>query len=343
MNRKFLARVAGLVAFAACLLLTTQASRAADLVPVKIRLDWAPWGSQAAFYLAQQKGWYRQAGLDVEVADGTGSVSTVQILGSSGEFDLGYAATSAIMIGKERGLPVKIVSEVFRRNDEGLIVADGSKIGKVADLRGKTIAYTAGAMEAPFVDTFLKSGGLTRSDVNLVSVDAASKLNMYAAGRADAAFASVPALLPLVANKRASKPLLFSDNGLPMPSFSIFGAEDTLAKKRDAIARFVSITNGAWDYIAYGHVGEAAAAMIAQRPQNRLDKAYLVSSITQLIPYRGVAVSSSQPLGTPVTGDFADAVRTLTDVGLLKSSHSPSEFYEEGYVLPAVVASVSNR
>jgi TRAP-type uncharacterized transport system substrate-binding protein len=193
MNRKFLARVAGLVAFAACLLLTTQASRAADLVPIKIRLDWAPWGSQAAFYLAQQKGWYRQAGLDVEVADGTGSVSTVQILGSSGEFDLGYAATSAIMIGKERGLPVKIVSEVFRRNDEGLIVADGSKIGKVADLRGKTIAYTAGAMEAPFVDTFLKSGGLTRSDVNLVSVDAASKLNMYAAGRADAAFASVPA------------------------------------------------------------------------------------------------------------------------------------------------------
>jgi NitT/TauT family transport system substrate-binding protein len=329
--------------FVMCLLAGAEAARAADAVPIKIRLDWAPWGSHAAFYLAQQKGWYKKAGLDVEIADGTGSVSTVQLLGSSGQFDLGYAATSAIMIGKEKGLPVKIVAEFFRRNDEGLIVADDAKIRKVSDLRGKTVAYTAGAMEGPFVDTFLKAGGLTRADVTLVSVDAASKLNMYAVSRADAAFASVPALMPLVANKRASRPLLFSDNGLPMPSFCVFGSEDALDKKRDAIAQFVSITSGAWNYIARGHAAEAADAMIAQRLQARLDKDYLTASIIELIPYRGTPASIAQPLGTPIGADFSDAIKTLSSVGLLRAEHQPSEFYAEGFVRPTIVKSIGEQ
>ncbi|SOE92663.1 NitT/TauT family transport system substrate-binding protein [Burkholderia sp. D7] len=330
--------------FSVIFLLTgSGGAHAGEPVPIKIRLDWGPWGSHAAFYLAQQKGWYKRAGLDVEIVDGTGSVSTVQILGSSGQFDLGYAATSAIMIGKEKGLPVKIVAEFFRRNDEGLIVAEDAKIKKVSDLRGKTVAYTAGAMEAPFVDTFLKAGGLTRADVTLVSVDAASKLNMYAFARADAAFASVPALMPLVANKRASRPLLFSDNGLPMPSFCVFGSEDAMDKKRDAIAQFVSITSGAWNYIARGHAAEAADAMIAQRPQARLDKAYLTASIAELIPYRGAPASSTQPLGTPIDADFADAIKTLSSVGLLKSDHPPSQFYAEGFVRPTVVKAIGDQ
>ncbi len=52
-------------------------------------LDWTPWGAQAPFHLAQQKGWCKQAGLDVTLEDGNGSVTTVQIVGSSDAFDVG--------------------------------------------------------------------------------------------------------------------------------------------------------------------------------------------------------------------------------------------------------------
>ncbi|CFP49924.1 ABC transporter ATP-binding protein [Bordetella pertussis] len=66
--------------------------------PLRVRLDWTPWGVQAAFHLAQQKGWYKQAGLDVTLEDSNGSVTTVQIVGGSDRFDLGHAALASMMI-----------------------------------------------------------------------------------------------------------------------------------------------------------------------------------------------------------------------------------------------------
>src|SRR3546814_10726768 len=59
-GRRIGAAMAGLAAALAC-----QAAAAQALEPLKVRLDWTPWGVQAAFHLAQHKGWYKQAGLDV--------------------------------------------------------------------------------------------------------------------------------------------------------------------------------------------------------------------------------------------------------------------------------------
>ena len=54
----------GMGALALTTLLATP-SWAQNLEPIKVRLDWTPWANHAAFHLAQQKGWYRQAGFDI--------------------------------------------------------------------------------------------------------------------------------------------------------------------------------------------------------------------------------------------------------------------------------------
>ena len=57
-----------------CAGLPVTPASAAD--KLSIRLDFSPWGVQAAMHLAQFKGWFKEAGLDVDIQDGRGSGNT---------------------------------------------------------------------------------------------------------------------------------------------------------------------------------------------------------------------------------------------------------------------------
>jgi NitT/TauT family transport system substrate-binding protein len=334
---------AGLWAAAAvCMVLITLAApaRAQDPVTLKVRLDWTPWGVQAPFHLAQQKGWYKQAGLDVSLEDGNGSVTTIQIVGSGDQFDVGHAALASMMIAREKGLPVKAVAVFAHQSDIGLLAPRDSGIKGPKDLKGKKVAYTAGSLEAPFIDAFLGAGGVKRSDVELVNVDASGKIGTYVAGRTDAVFSTIPFVLPSVAQSRPSEAIRFSSYGLHMPSFGIFASEDKLKAKRDAISRFASITAGAWQYIYDGHQDEAVDAIVAQRPQARLDKKVLRGQIDALKDFMSSPATAGLPMGTTVAAEWSAAIKTLSAAGLIKDSHSPAEYFEPDMIKPELFGKV---
>ncbi|ANN66976.1 ABC transporter substrate-binding protein [Bordetella bronchialis] len=300
---------------------------------LKVRLDWTPWGVQAPFHLAQQKGWYKQAGLDVTLEDGNGSVTTVQIVGASDAFDVGHAALASMMIAREKGLPVKAVAVFARQSDIGLLVPADSGIAGPAALKGRKVAYTAGSLEAPFIDAFLAAGKLKRGDLELINVDAASKASTYAVGRADAAFSTIPFFLPVVSQTRPSTAVRFADFGLNMPSFGLFASEEKLRTRGDAIGRFASVTARAWEYIYAGHEDEAVKAILAQRPQARLDAKVLRGQIDALKAYFGTPPADGR-IGAPVPDDWVQAVKTLSSVGLIGGQADPAGFYAPGMVHP---------
>ncbi|HTJ99829.1 MAG TPA: ABC transporter substrate-binding protein [Bordetella sp.] len=325
---RFLAGAVGLAMCAAAAVATAQ-----QPTPLKVRLDWTPWGVQAPFHLAQQKGWYKQAGLDVTLEDGNGSVTTVQIVGSSDAFDVGHAALASMMIARDKGLPVKAVAVFARQSDIGLLVPADSGIKDPAALKGRKVAYTAGSLEAPFIDAFLAAGKLKRGDVDLINVDAASKASTYAVGRADAAFSTIPFFLPVVSQTRPSTAVRFADFGLNMPSFGLFASEEKLKTRGEAIASFASVTARAWEYIYAGHEDEAVSAILAQRPQARLDRKVLRGQIDALKPYFGTPPTGGR-VGAPVPGDWVQAVKTLSSVGLIGAEDDPAGFYAPDMVHP---------
>lgn len=302
---------------------------------LKVRLDWTPWGVQGAMHLAAQKGWFAASNLDVEMEDGNGSVTTVQLVGSGDSFDVGHAALASMMIARDKGLPVKAVAVFARLSDVGLLVPSGAGIKGPADLKGKKVVYTAGSLEAPFIDSFLAAGGLKRSDLELVNVDAASKAGTYVAGRADAAFSTIPFFLPVVSMTRQSDAVRFADYNLNMPSFGLFTTEAKLASKREAIARFASVVAASWQYIYAGHEDEAVDAIVAQRPQAKLDKKVLRGQIDALKGFFKLPAPTGTLLGAPVAQDFTVAVKTLTDAGLLKTIKDGNDFFVPGLVRAA--------
>jgi len=303
------------------------------LEPLLVRLDWTPWGVHGAFHLAQQKGWYRQAGLDVVMEDGNGSVTTVQIVGSNDRFDVGHAALSSMMIARDKGLPVKAVAPFARRSDIGMLAPLDSGIRGPGDLRGKKLVYTAGSLEAPFIDAFLKAGSLTRNDIELLNVEAAGKMTTYVMNRADAVVSTIPFVWPFAMQRRPSIAVSFADFDLNMPSFGIFASEAKLAKRGQAIAKFASVTARTWQYIFDGHQDEAVRAIMAQRPQARLDPRVLRGQMDVLHEYFGKPARGDR-VGVPDPADWEQAVRTLTSVNLISARSVASNFYVTDFVHP---------
>jgi NitT/TauT family transport system substrate-binding protein len=326
-----------IVVLAGCL--NSLSARAADTL--KVRLDWTPWGNQAPMHFAAQKGLFKKYDLDVTLDDGNGSVSTVQIVGN-GEYDIGHASLAPMVIARSKGLPVKAFAGFVQRNDIGLLVPADSNIRSPADLKGKKIAFTAGSLEAPFIDRFLAAGKLTRNDVELLNVSAAAKAGTYIAVGADGAFSSVPFFLPVVSVKRPSTSLNFADYGLQFPSFGLFATEKTLQTKAAALRRFASVVAGCWAYILNSHVDEGVQAIIAARPQAKLDPDVLRKQIESIRAFAKTQATENQPFGVMAGSDWQTALQVLTEGGLLDQKIQSEEVFTNDLIDKSIVADIGN-
>src|SRR5215468_8282951 len=94
---------------------------------VTMRLDWLYQGPNAGFLIAQDKGFYEQAGLNVEIGPGKGSGSTAQLVASKAT-QFGFADGFVVGNSISKGMSIKMVAGIFRRNPTAVIVLDESDI-----------------------------------------------------------------------------------------------------------------------------------------------------------------------------------------------------------------------
>jgi NitT/TauT family transport system substrate-binding protein len=328
--------------FSAVMTVAAMISSVADATDtLRVRLDWSPWGDQVPFHLAVKKGWYAKQGLDVQLEDGNGSVSTVQIVGN-GDYDLGHASLATMAIARSKGLHVKAVAGFIRQNDIGLMIGKDTGVNSPKDLKGKKLTFTAGSLETPFLDRFIAAGGLTRDDLELTNVDAANKGTLYMSGRVDGAFSSAPFMQPIFDRQRPTKTIKFSDYGLEFPSFGLFATEATIAAKRDQIRKFASVTAGAWQYILNGHEAEGVQAIMEARPQAKLDAQVLLDQIKILRGLVSTPATAGKPMGIMADADWAKALDTLRQGKLMDHVEAPGAYYTNEFIDEKLVKEIAD-
>ena len=114
--------------------------------PIKFTLDWVFQGPNAGFMLAHQKGYYEQAGLNVDIGPGKGSGSTAQLVASKAT-QFGFADGFVVGNSVSKGMSIKMVAGIFRRNPTAVVVLDESDIKTPKDLEGKTIGGPTGGTQ----------------------------------------------------------------------------------------------------------------------------------------------------------------------------------------------------
>jgi NitT/TauT family transport system substrate-binding protein len=338
-RRSVLAMSSGLIALPA--LISSRQSFAGTNEAVSVRLDFSPWGIHAPFHLAQAKGWFKDVGIDATFDDGNGSVATVQIVGN-GQYDIGHASLGPMAIARGKGVPLRSFVTLFGQNDIGLMVDKSLNVKTIADIKGKTIAYTPGSLESPFLDKFLAAGGLTRADLSLQSVDASAKVGVYVNRRVDGVFSSPTFTMAHFAGHRATTVLRFADYGLDFLGYGLFSTNDTIAKRQKVLGRFADVVAGAWNYIFAGHEDEAVKAIVAARPQARLNPDVLRGQIEELRKYVALPGGQGSPALKVTAANWQATLKILSEVQLVPANAVAEDYFVPSLLDADVIARVSN-
>lgn len=141
-------------------------SPAGELRPIRLLLSFRPDVQFAPFYLAQQAGYFADAGLDVTIEHAEGG-DLIRLV-ADGQADVGVADATDVMIARTSGIPVRYFSTLYRSFPVALIGPAGSVPSDPMDLAGRSIG-TPGQFGSSWhaLLALLQAGGLTASDVTV--------------------------------------------------------------------------------------------------------------------------------------------------------------------------------
>lgn len=321
-----------LAAVASALFIATPA-QAQTLEKVEFMTEWAPHGFHAPLYLALQKGWFKEAGLDVNLKDGRGSGATINLVGA-GQVDIGFVNLSAAAIARSKGVPVKAVASILRKNTNGLIMKRGTGVKSPQELKGKTILYATTTIEAQALDGYLATAGMTRNDVKLLGVDSASKVSSVVGGKGDAAVGPIPFYVGLLASKpdQQMDTVLFHDAGIRMMDFGLVVHDRTIAARPKVIAAFVKVLARAYDHTLQGeNVKEAVQAMIALRPTANIDPVTAVNMFKSHAAHIPSEATAGKPTGYLAAQDMRDTVQSLKRIKVIEGDLNPDDTYTTAF------------
>jgi len=315
--------------------LIAGAASSADAQPAQkasLRLDWTVLGYHAPFYLGVANGYYRAAGIDLEIQEGKGSPTTVQLVGN-GSIDFGFADSTTATLLISQGLPAKVVMGIFQRSTLSLFFPVGKGIAKPADLKGKRILMCPGDGLIKYLPAYLKAINLTMDDVKTVMVDCGIKYSALAQGQADAVatygYAGKP-LLQAVGVADVGK-FDYADAGIALPAHGIVVSQKTIAERADLVRRFVAATAKAW-IEAQAKPDEAVAAMVKANPLLSEKTALLKDTLVDSFHYLEIPAIAGKPFGWQSPEQWAKAEATLVEYVDMPKPASVDQFFTNAFV-----------
>lgn len=178
---KSLAVRVALWAAALCLALVPGAFAADNL---NLTLNWTPGGDHSPFFYAQKMGWYKDAGIDLNIEFGKGSAFAVQKVGS-GASQVGVADMATMLQGRGAGADVVGVMAIYANSPFGFYWKKSSGIETVADFKGKRIGNPPADAARQMWPLLAKTMGLQPNDVTWVNIAPAAKVPSLQANTID--------------------------------------------------------------------------------------------------------------------------------------------------------------
>ncbi|ATU93256.1 ABC transporter substrate-binding protein [Phyllobacterium zundukense] len=138
------------IALSLGLAMTLMASSALAADKLVLQLKWVTQGQFAGYYVAKDKGFYEEAGLDVEIKPGGPDVAPPQVIAGGGA-DVVIDWMPSALATREKGLPLVNIAQPFKRSGMMLTCRKETGITKPEDFKGKTLGVWFGGNEYPFL------------------------------------------------------------------------------------------------------------------------------------------------------------------------------------------------
>lgn len=308
----------------------TKDAQGRELDKVTLTLNWYPYGEHAPFYYGKKQGIFARHGIDLTIRPGQGSQKTIQAT-ASGQTDFGWADTPALLAGVSQGLEVKSLGVFLQTTPSSVQFFDDKNIKSPADLKGKSIASTAGDALSKTFPAFLKANGLSPGDVTLQNTDPAGKMAAVISGKTDALLGFATDQGPTMQEKSGKQVsyLRFADYGLSFYSNGLLTSTGTIADKKDLVKRMVEATSESWT-AAEKDPGAAVRAMAGASQQLPSEKV-LTEQFSATLKLLHTDATKSRPPGANAEADWAKTIATFTQAGVITKAEPPATYWDASF------------
>ena len=286
-----------------------------SLTPLKVGLGYIPSVQFAPFYLAQQAGSYRDAGLEVTFENKI-DPDLVTLVGQ-GALDIGVADGTSVIPAVSQGIPVRYVATIYGTYPSIVFAKASSGIKTAADLKGRKIGIP-GKYGSSWImlQALLKSVDLTPDDVTVVVYPDFGQGVAVQQGVVDAAtgFANnEPVQLELTGSPAI---VLHVDDVVALPGPGLIAATATIDAKREAIGKFIDVTLSAMAQIAADPKKglDAAVAAVPELASKRDTQAAILAATIETWARPG---GDSTMYGDIDTAGWVASIVFLTELGMV--------------------------
>ncbi|MFF3371580.1 ABC transporter substrate-binding protein [Streptomyces sp. NPDC002680] len=315
---------------------TSAATAANGTTQVTLALDWTPNTNHTGIYVAQQKGWFKAAGIDLKIVPYGSTAPETLIAAHKADFGISYQ--EGITTARAAGQDITSVYAVTQKTNVTVSVrADRDDITSPKDLDGKTYAGFGAPYEKALLQKVIQQDG-GKGDFKQVTLNTSAYAALYA-GKADFAM-PMPTWEGLEA-KLTGKPLKdfqLADYGFPAIYSTVVASSGQYLKKNPGIAKkFLAAVNKGYEFAA-DHPDQGADLLIAAN-KSTLTNTELVKESEELLAkeyYRAAdgSIGTQSAARWQAFADFEFKAGLLVDRNGKKLTEAPdaSTFFTDAYL-----------
>ncbi|MEO7404383.1 MAG: ABC transporter substrate-binding protein [Burkholderiales bacterium] len=299
------------------------------------RLNWTLYGEHAGFFVARDKGFYKEEGLEVEIQEGSGSTTVAQLVANSTS-PVAYVDAATMMRGVGAGMPIRAVGVTLQQSPMAFIYrADAARPTKIPEIKGSRIAITAGDASLAIFTAFMGKLGMKVEDVQMITVaNPAAKEQAVLSKQADALlgyFMDQGPRMQLQTGVKMGWTRLYDMAGVTTLSSAIIANNDWAKdpKNQESLKRFLRASQRGWQY-TFDNRAEAAEIFRKAAPVFTQEIALLEIDGTMTI--MRTDRTKGRPVGWSATEDWKDSQELLEKFARLKPQPDLNAYFTNSYL-----------
>lgn len=248
---------------------------------IVFNLDFTALGRHAGWYVALERGFYREAGMNVRIVPGQGTGQAVQSV-EAGSAQIGFSDVAALVTARlNANATTKMVSVIYQKAPYCLFsLESGANVTRPEQMVGLTIGTGAGSLTSKVFEAYMLDRGLDHRTLRFVNIDPSARVALLVSKRVpsiDLFLMAEPGIRrAAAASNEAATTFFFADHGLELYSNGILVREDFLAANGDMIRRFVEASLRGWQAC---FADPSAGADMFLRSNRGLDKPVVMAEI----------------------------------------------------------------
>ena len=269
LGRRLRLELVGALVVSLIMLAWSSGTRAAEMKPANIRLDFIIGGKHAPWFVALEKGFYAKRGLAASIHAGKGSADTVRAI-ATGSADFGFADISTAIVARSRGIPVMTVAQLGYIPTT-VMWREDTNIKTLKDLEGKSWAISPGQAQWFLMPAYCR---INKINFKLIKIQETAPPIQPAAlvtGKADFIVmfrASNDEVAEFAANKVGIKlnRIYMKDTGLDIYGSGLIAKDEDLKRRPELVRAYVEGTMEGLRY-SRDHQEESLRILLKHKPE----------------------------------------------------------------------------